>query len=121
MMCNNKLDSKSSMPDDKTMNNTPTQNTTSPNLTAARHPQGVDPLTLAYYVRYRRRQLGLSVPEAAALAGMELSQWYALEQGWIPSERDSRLNAIAETLEVGWIQISFAAALVRLSTELDVA
>jgi hypothetical protein len=98
------------------------QNATSPTLTAAaRRPPGVAPLTLAHYIRWERRQLGLSVPEAARLAGMELSEWYALEDGWIPAERDPRLHAIAETLEVGWIQISFAATLVRLSTELDVA
>lgn len=72
-----------------------------------------DALSMARYVRRRRLQIGLTVAVAAALAGMELSQWDALEGGWIPPENDPRLHAIAETLEVCWAQIDLGAALTR--------
>ena len=100
-MCNNHRSSKNSMPGNTTMNNAPTRNMTSLNLTAAAdRPQPLfDAVSLARYVRRRREQIQLSVPEAASLAGMDAIDWYAVEGGWIPPEYDYRLHAIADALE----------------------
>jgi hypothetical protein len=38
---------------------------------------------LARYIEGRRRELNLLIQRAAELAGMEFSQWCALEGGWI--------------------------------------
>ena len=63
---------------------------------------------LARYTR--REELGLSVERAAELAGLELSQWYALESGWVPDPDDmNRIEAIAATLQVSWVDYSFLA------------
>ena len=41
---------------------------------------------------------------AAELAGLELSQWHALESGWVPDLDDrNQIQAIAATLETGWV------------------
>ncbi len=53
---------------------------------------------LAFYVATRRGKLHLSTEAAARLAGMELSQWNALEDGWVP-EDPAQLRAIASALE----------------------
>jgi hypothetical protein len=63
---------------------------------------------LARYTRRRREQLGLTIEHAAQLAGLELSQWCALESGWVPDPDDlSRIEAIAATLEIFWGDYSF--------------
>jgi len=68
---------------------------------------------LARYTRRRREELGLSVERAAKLAGLELSEWYALESGWVPDSDDmNRIEAIAATLEVSWVDYSFLALMV---------
>ena len=65
---------------------------------------------LARYTRRRREELGLSVERAAELAGLELSEWYALESGWVPDPDDmNRIEAIAATLEIFWGDYSFLA------------
>jgi hypothetical protein len=65
---------------------------------------------LARYTRRRREQLGLSVERAAELAGLKLSEWYALESGWVPDPEDmNRIEAIAATLEIFWGDYSFLA------------
>ena len=52
---------------------------------------------LTRYIRQRRKELGLTQERAAQLAGMELSQWCALESGWAPAmpEDMHMLQAIA--------------------------
>jgi hypothetical protein len=65
-------------------------------------------LILASFIERRRKELSLTVERAAALAGIELSQWYALECGWVPADR-SVLRAVADTLQVCYVQISFLA------------
>ena len=42
-------------------------------------------MLFARNVRQRRQELGLSVQRAAQLSGMETSEWYAMEAGWVPS------------------------------------
>lgn len=66
---------------------------------------------LTRYIRQRRQQLGLTQECAAQLAGMELSQWCALESGWAPEmpEDMDLLQAIAGTLETSWADLSFLA------------
>jgi hypothetical protein len=65
-------------------------------------------LALANCVQRRRQNLGMSIERAADLAGMRLSQWFALETGWVPNTLDV-LRAVADTLELGYLQLSFLA------------
>jgi hypothetical protein len=61
-------------------------------------------LALARYTRRRREELGLSVERAAELAGLDLSEWDALESGTVPDLDDmGSIQAIAATLEIGWM------------------
>jgi transcriptional regulator with XRE-family HTH domain len=64
-------------------------------------------LTLAKCVQRRRENLGMSVERAADLAGMKVCQWCALEAGWVPDS--CVLCAVAETLDLGCLQLSFLA------------
>jgi transcriptional regulator with XRE-family HTH domain len=54
---------------------------------------------LAFFVERRRARLNLTVEEAARLTGLEISQWQALESGWVPEDRLD-IQAIAAVLEV---------------------
>ena len=53
----------------------------------------------AAFIRHRRLQLCLKTEDAARLAGLYLSQWMALETGWIPDMRSNEALAIAGTLQ----------------------
>jgi transcriptional regulator with XRE-family HTH domain len=64
-------------------------------------------LALANTIQRRRQNLQMSVERAADLAGMTVSQWFALEGGWVPGF--DVLRAIAETLELGYMQLTFLA------------
>ena len=55
-------------------------------------------MLFAHSVRRRREELGLSVKRAAELSGMETSDWYALEAGWVPTVESGLLDSIAATL-----------------------
>jgi transcriptional regulator with XRE-family HTH domain len=49
-----------------------------------------------------RKDAGLSIEDAAGLAGMKISQWMALETGgWLP-QTTGELGAIAGTLEMDY-------------------
>jgi transcriptional regulator with XRE-family HTH domain len=74
-------------------------------------------MLFARCVRRLREQLGLSVKRAAELSGMETSDWYALEAGWVPSQDSGLVDAIAGTLECGHIQTSFIAEISRYNQE----
>ncbi len=56
---------------------------------------------LARYTAKRRQELCLTVAQAAELSGLQLSEWYGLEEGWVP-EHLGTLRAIAGTLQVRW-------------------
>jgi len=71
---------------------------------------------LACYARNRREQLDLTAEQAAGLSGMELSEWYALESGWVPENRDV-IRAIAATLRVRWTELEALTFMVRLAQE----
>ena len=67
----------------------------------------IDPASaFARYTCKRRQQLGLSMARAAKLSGLELSEWYALESGWVPEELDT-IRAIADALQIDWKDLSF--------------
>jgi len=52
-------------------------------------------------IQYNRQARGLSVQDAAQLAGMEVSEWAAIEAGAVP-RTEGELYAIAGTLEIGY-------------------
>ena len=70
---------------------------------------------LGRYIRRRRTELGMTIEQAAKLAGLELSGWMALEAGWIPEDRE--LSPVAEVLEVGVLQLAFMALVARCNRE----
>ncbi len=77
-----------------------TSMTTTPQ--AARQARCADWATcLARYTAKRRQELNLTVAQAAELSGLQLSEWYGLEAGWVP-EHLGTLRAIAGTLQVRW-------------------
>ena len=70
---------------------------------------------LAQSVRRRRLELGISIPEAADLAGITVWQWAALEYAlWIP-EDGPVMRSIADTLEADYTALSFCAQVSRVN------
>ena len=53
----------------------------------------------------RREAIGRSVEEAARLAGMELSEWAAVEAGHIPAN-PARLRSMAAAIEVRFDELA---------------
>ena len=92
-------------------------------MTAPKHPtvsaaERTDmAMLLARNIRRRREQLGLSVQRAAELGGMVVSDWYALEAGWVPDD-ESQLRAVAGALETGYLNLSFIAEISRYNQEI---
>lgn len=64
--------------------------------------------SLGNTVQRRRMSLGMSVERTADLAGMQVSEWCALEDGWVPDTL-CILRAVADTLELNALQLSFLA------------
>jgi len=58
-----------------------------------------------------REAAGRSVEEAARLAGMEASEWAAIEAGYVPDP--SHLRPMADALELGYDKIAMLAVLCR--------
>jgi hypothetical protein len=75
-------------------------------------------MLLARSVRQRREQLALSVKRAAELSGMVVSDWYALEAGWVPTVESGLLDSIAGTLQACHIQLPLIAEISRYNQEL---
>jgi transcriptional regulator with XRE-family HTH domain len=71
---------------------------------------------LTRYIRQRRQELDLTQERAAELAGLELSEWVALESGWVPNMPDDMdlIQALAGTLETSWADLSFLALMADL-------
>lgn len=84
---------------------------------ARRRPDPWYASALARLVRKRRRDLGMTVADAAKICGIELSQWAAIEDGFVPSDEPT-LRWIAETLEADAKAVSFIALLARLNQPL---
>ena len=55
---------------------------------------------------------GRSIEEAAHLAGMEASEWAAIEAGYVPTEA-AQLRSMAGALECGYDRIATMAVLCR--------
>ncbi len=58
-----------------------------------------------------REAAGRSVEQAASLAGMEVSQWAAIECGYVPDP--ARLRPMADALSLGYDKIALLAMLCR--------
>jgi hypothetical protein len=54
------------------------------------------------WIRHRRLELGLNCARAAALTGIERTDWNALEAGWVPQNNERLLRSLAGTLEVNY-------------------
>jgi transcriptional regulator with XRE-family HTH domain len=68
-------------------------------------------------IRAARTEAGLSIEEAAGLSGMELSEWMAIEEGYVPREVD-RLRAMSAALEVSFEKLFNMVLLCREAWEL---
>lgn len=55
---------------------------------------------------------GRSMEETARLAGMEVSEWEAIEAGYVPTDT-GRLRAMAGALEMSWEQMAQLALFCR--------
>lgn len=82
------------------------------NIRSTRRPNPWYASALARCVKDRRAELGLTVEKAAELSGMEVSEWAALDAGWVPTD-DSVRRVIAETLEVNNAQIVLIAMIAQ--------
>lgn len=69
-------------------------------------------------VSKRRRELNLTVAAAAELTGITISEWMALEIGYVPESK--LVRTIAATLEVRASDLMMASILSRLSQEQSV-
>ena len=58
-----------------------------------------------------REAAGRSVEQAAQLAGMEASEWAAVEAGYVPDP--AKLRPMADALELGYDKIATLAVLCR--------
>jgi len=68
-------------------------------------------------IEHNRQARGLSLEEAAQLAGMEVSQWAAIEAGSVP-QTTAQLHALAGTLEIGYDRLLNLVLLCRDAWEL---
>ena len=68
-------------------------------------------------IRENRRNAGLSVEEAARLSGMEVSEWTAIEDGYVP-QTAAQLRSIAGTLEISYDRLLSLVLLCREAWEL---
>lgn len=71
---------------------------------------------LARYAQTRRAELELTAERAAEMSGMELSEWLAVEAGWLPEDRNM-LRSIAATLGVYWTDLEILVLFARCAQE----
>jgi hypothetical protein len=67
-------------------------------------------------VEATRQAGGRSIEEAAHLAGMEVSEWAAVEEGYVPAP--SQLRPMADSLEIGHDKLAVLAIMCRGAGEL---
>jgi transcriptional regulator with XRE-family HTH domain len=67
-------------------------------------------------VQEARKTAGLSLEEASRLAGMEISEWMAIEDGCVPQDVN-RLRAMAETMQISFEQIATVVLVYRAAWE----
>ena len=68
-------------------------------------------------IQSNRKTAGLSIEEAAHLSGMEVSEWAAIEDGYVPQETN-RLRAMAAALEISYDKLLNLVLLCREAWEL---
>jgi len=68
-------------------------------------------------IRETRKGAGLSIEQAACLSGMEVSEWAAIEEGYVPQDIN-RLRAMAGAMEIRFDQIAMLVLLCRDAWEL---
>lgn len=56
--------------------------------------------TLANFIRCRRRQLRMSIGQAAELAGISFAEWSTIEAGYLPDPGAISLYCIGGALQV---------------------
>jgi transcriptional regulator with XRE-family HTH domain len=71
----------------------------------------------AQAVQHARQAIGLSVEDAARLAGMEASEWAAIEAGAVPQTADQLLS-MAGTLQISYDRLLSLVLLCRDAWEL---
>jgi ribosome-binding protein aMBF1 (putative translation factor) len=64
-----------------------------------------------------RKGAGLSIEQAARLAGIEVSEWAAIEDGYVPQDQN-RLRAMAAAMEISFDRIAMLVLLCREAWEL---
>ena len=70
-----------------------------------------------HYIGTIRKNAGLSIEEAAGLSGLEISEWAAVEEGYVPQDIN-RLRAMADAMEIGFDRIATLVLLCREAWEL---
>jgi transcriptional regulator with XRE-family HTH domain len=68
-------------------------------------------------IKASREGAGISIEEAAGLSGMAVSEWMAIEDGYVPQDVN-RLRAMAAAIEMRYDQIATLALLCRDAWEL---
>ena len=68
-------------------------------------------------IQEARKTAGLSLEEAARLAGMRTSEWAAIEEGTVPQDA-SRLRAMADAMQISFDQIGTLVMVCRAAWEL---
>jgi hypothetical protein len=72
---------------------------------------------LGHNIRSVREGKGLSIEQGACLSGMEVSEWTAFEEGYVPQDIN-RLRAMAGAIEIRFDQIAMLVLLCRDAWEL---
>ena len=81
-----------------------------------------DPLAnaLGDFVRRRREKLGMTVRQAADLAGIQPFHWVRLEFGaWVPEDNDPECQVISDVLNMNIVIVDFYARVSRMHQEQD--
>ncbi len=68
-------------------------------------------------IRESRKGAGLTIEQAAPLAGIEVSEWEAIEHGYVPQDQNL-LRAMAATMEISFDRIAMLVMLCREAWEL---
>ena len=68
-------------------------------------------------IQAARTEADMSIAEAAELAGMEISEWMAIEDGHVPQDM-SRLRSMAAAMEISFEKIESMLLLCRDAWEL---
>lgn len=65
-----------------------------------------------HLIQGARENAGRSIEEIAQMAGMEVSEWEAIEAGYVPTDT-GRLRAMVGSVEISWEQMARLALFCR--------